>query len=112
MNKKYSINSRENSDQTVGSYDYEGLCHYFIYNYGRKDTASNRMSCTYNYIYSYNQVIAQMLERQKKDDTPVLLISSISYSSTTAKLQHLIRANYTIGDMKLNAPKTHKVWIK
>ena len=57
-------------------------------------------------VYSYSTLIAVFkgLEFPKLtyfDDT--------SYSNTTAKLQHLIRENYTIGSMKLRASKTHKV---
>ena len=55
-------------------------------------------------VYSYSKLIAVFRYQVMTyfDDT--------SYSNTTAKLQHLIRENYTIGSMdKLNQPKTHKI---
>jgi len=54
-------------------------------------------------VYSYTKLIAVFRYQVMTyfDDT--------SYSNTTSTLQHLIRANYTIGSMdKLNKAKTHK----
>jgi len=57
-------------------------------------------------VKSYSTVIA------KFSGNTLMWFDDTSYSNTTAKLQHLIRANYTIGTMKLNAPKSHKVWTR
>ena len=57
-------------------------------------------------VKSYSTVIATF-----SGDT-LVWFDDTSYSNTTAKLQHLIRANYSINELKLNAPKSHKVWIR
>ncbi len=57
-------------------------------------------------IKSYSTIIATF-----RGET-LVWFDDTSYSSTTSKLQHLIRANYTIGEQELNAPKSHKVWIR
>ena len=55
-------------------------------------------------VYSYSTLIASF------SGNTMMYFNDTSFSNTTAKLQHLIRANYTIDTLKLNAPKSHKVW--
>jgi len=57
-------------------------------------------------IKSYSTIIATFRRGS------LVWFDDTSYSTTTSKLQHLIRANYTISELKLNAPKSHKVWIR
>ena len=57
-------------------------------------------------VKSYSTIIATF------SGNTLMWFDDTSYSTTTAKLQHLIRANYSINELKLNAPKSHKVWIK
>ncbi len=57
-------------------------------------------------VYSYNTLIASFKHGV------LLWFDDTSYSSTTSKLQHLIRANYTINELTLHAAKSHKVHIK
>lgn len=55
-------------------------------------------------VYSYSTLIASF------SGNTMMYFNDSSFSNTTSKLQHLIRANYTINGSKLNAPKTHKIW--
>ena len=57
-------------------------------------------------VKSYSTVIATF------SGNTLMWFDDTSYSNTTAKLQYLIRANYSINELKLNAPKSHKVWIR
>ncbi len=54
-------------------------------------------------VYSYSTLIATF------SGNTMMLLNDNSFSNTTSKLQHLLRANYTIADLKLNAPKQHKI---
>ena len=57
-------------------------------------------------VYSYRTLMATF------SGNTMMWFDDTSYSNTTAKLQHLIRANYTIGDLKLGAPKSHRIWSR
>jgi len=67
-----------------GAYDYDGLAHWWAYNYGYKTTGKGRMSADGNTILSYNTVIAVMMDPPKGKTEPLVLISKYNYSSTTA----------------------------
>jgi len=54
-------------------------------------------------VYSYNTIIAKFFGGR------MVYFDDTSHSSTTSKLQHLLRANYTINAMRLNAPKTRVI---
>ena len=54
-------------------------------------------------VKSYSTVIATF------SGNTMMLLNDNSFSDTTSKLQHLLRANYTIAGLKLNAPKQYKI---
>lgn len=105
--KRKDITKRENKDLKVGTYDYEGLSHWWIYNYGYKSTANNRMHCTRNTMYSYNTAIAVMVDKN------TILLSNRSYSNTTAKHIYAIKnaANHMtilkVNDVEANNKSSH-----
>jgi len=80
---KQLIKDRVNKDLKVGSYDYNGLSHWFVYNYGHKSTANGRMSCDGNAAYSYRTKITQMYDVPKGYNEPFILISGDTWSNTT-----------------------------
>ena len=80
---KQLIKNRVNKDLKVGSYDYNGLSHWFVYNWGYKSTANGRMSCDGNAAYSYRTKIAQMYDAPKGYNEPFILISGDTWSNTT-----------------------------
>ena len=83
MGKIKKIEDRKNDNLSVGSYDYEGLAHWWTYNHGYKQTAGGRMSATGNVVKSFSVEIARMYQPVK--GAPVMvLISSSGYSNTTA----------------------------
>ncbi len=57
-------------------------------------------------VRSYSTVIATFNKHGG-----LIWFDDMSYSNTTSKLQSLIRANYSIGDLEQNAPKSNKMWI-
>ena len=69
---------------------------------GGSVTASKE-DALYN-VYSYSTLIASF------SGNTMMYFNDTSFSNTTSKLQHLIRANYTIGTLKIDAPKSHKIW--
>ena len=64
--------------------------------------SASKEGVLYN-VYSYSTLIASF------SGNTLMMLDDTSYSNTTSKLQHLIRANYTINGLKLNRPKDHKV---
>ena len=80
-----NINNRKSQHtMKVGSYDYQGLAHWWVYNHGYKSTAVGRMSVDGNTVYSYRTPIAKMLPPRKGSKEPVILIDSKScWSNTT-----------------------------
>jgi len=83
------IADRENKYQSVGDYDYNGLCHWWSSNFGRKETAYGRMSCSENTIYSYNSAIGHMYETPKWESfyRPLVLIRDYDGATKTTKNQ-------------------------
>lgn len=79
------INKRSNDNLSVGSYDYDGLAHYWAYNYGRKSTAGDRMSVSGNSVYSYSTVIATMHPPISGGRPPFVLINTSDWGPTTSK---------------------------
>jgi len=69
-------------------------------------SVTGRKEGTMYNVYSYSTLMASF------SGNTLMWFDDTSYSNTTAKLQHYIRANYTIDTLKLNAPKSHKVWTK
>lgn len=60
---------------------------------------ANKEGVLYN-VYSYDTLIASF------SGNTMMYFDDTSYSNTTSKLQHLLRNNYTINDMKIGAYKT------
>lgn len=86
MARVKKIEERESPYMTFGSYDYDGLAHWFAYNSGRRSTANDRMSCANEVCYSYNTAIARMYNnRDKSVYLPVVLVSDKRWSNTTKK---------------------------
>lgn len=80
--------------------DYEDLGHWWAYNNGYKGVSkiskSNaqqgvfgeggyRMLAKYEYVYSYDTIIAKMLDGRIKKDLPVVLLDATNSSATTEK---------------------------
>lgn len=83
--KQKIVSKRENSYRHLpGAYDYDGLAHWWAYNYGYKSTAGGRMSAAGNQVKSYSTVIATMFDPPPKQSTPFVLIAEGQHSSTTA----------------------------
>jgi len=85
MAKKIDISKRSNKYLSVGAYDYDGLAHWWAYNYGHKSTASDRMSTSGNLVYSYQTVVAKMFPPKEAGSPPMVLIAGGSWSPTTSK---------------------------
>jgi len=83
------IADRENTYQTVGKYDYDGLSHWWSSNFGKRETADRRMSCFGNVIYSYNFAIGWMYETPKWESyyRPLVLIREYEMATNTTKKQ-------------------------
>jgi len=120
-----SIKERENKNIGVGSYDYSGLAHWWIYNYGFRSTAGGRMSVTGNYVSSYNTPIAVMMEPMKKKHGPAVFITDIDYSNTTKKhkwavesaashlpVMHVIELDFHDDDWPLSTHCKNIEWFK
>ncbi len=83
--RKKNINHRVGKELTVGSYDYDGLAHYWAYNYGYKSTGGSRMSTSGNLLYSYSAVVATMHPPIRAGATPFVLININKWTPTTAR---------------------------
>ena len=75
-----------------GKYDYNGIAHWWAYNYGSMSTAGDRMSTSGNRIYSYGTVIARMFDPPAGQSSPLVLITKQHYSTTTSKHVGAVRS--------------------
>ena len=82
-----NINNRKSQHtMKVGSYDYQGLAHWWAYNHGDKSTAGDKMSVYGNTVYSYRTPIAKMLPPRKGSKEPVIILCDLyGWSNTTQK---------------------------
>lgn len=81
-----NINKRKSQHKmSVGTYSYDELAHWWVYNYGIESTASDRMSVKHNTVYSYSTPIAKMLPPRKGSKEPVIMLSKLNDWSNTAK---------------------------
>lgn len=111
---KIDIRKRKNDNLTFGQYDYKGLAHWWVYNYGKGNTGgyydgTPRMSALYNAIYSYKFMIAKMYPSQKGDSSPFILIANGNFSGTTQKHIRAVKnatAGMTVLGIQNIAPNT------
>jgi len=80
----------------VGSYDYDGLAHFWVHYYGAKSTAKDRygyprMSANGNVILSYSTEIATIVDNDSHYSGKLILMTDRKYSSTTQKQKSAIR---------------------
>jgi len=93
MARRININKRKNDNLSVGQYDYDGLAHYWVYNYDYKSTAGDRMSISGNIVYSYRTVVAKMFQPRTVTSTPFVLISTSQWGPTTSKQLNCIESS-------------------
>ncbi len=91
-----------------GSYDYSGLAHWWVYNYGVRSTGSGRMTADGNQISSYSTVIATLFDPNRtvfNNGNNLILISNYNYSVTTAKhLSKIKEASYHLNVLYVGNP--------
>jgi hypothetical protein len=75
---------------------YDELGHWWAYNYGNKTVRS--MRAAYNFMFSYESIIAQMFDGKEKDDSPIVLIIGGKHTQTTNK--HITSTKISCGHMR------------
>lgn len=76
-------NRQQQHPVRVGSYDYEGLCHWFFYNYGNKSTSGGKLNAYGNELVSYSTTVGQL--HQNKQGEIIFLYERGNHGRTTDK---------------------------